>query len=181
MIMSNTKKPAAMLSRLRHKVEEAAAPEILSETSRAEPKRTSILTPSYKREMENENRRVTCFIPWDQLGDLEKIMREASPFLEPLTLTQLIEMMYCQIRQNKQFEQRLMAETPDVLLSRKFKKTSILLKAEIDDYLCRTLIKPGTKQSPYKATTKFIVWIVKTWSWTKPLIRFRHECSQETR
>lgn len=161
---TDNKKPAgkSLLEIAREKKQPAAAAPASSGAGAPAPRPKSILTKSRKPVFEVRNYTLTTNTE-ERLPD---ILKEASPFVTPLSVSQLLELLYCECVGNSKVHDRAKkagkVETPDG------RRTTIRIETELHDWIVRTY--GGTSHA---SLTTFIDWIATDWHWIKGQITYR--------
>lgn len=152
----------SLLSTLRDRKQPAAAAPASSGAAAPAAKPKSILSKSRNPVFEVRNYTLTV-LSEERLPD---ILKEASPFIAPLSVSQLLELLYCECVGNPKVHERAKkagkVETPDG------RRTTIRLETNLHDWITRTY--GGTSHA---SLTTFIDWIASDWHWIKSQITYR--------
>jgi hypothetical protein len=161
--MSQTDTPRkSLVSRLQH-VEQPANQDTPS------PRRRSVLTPlSAIRKLANQTKTLVVYMSFETEGQLERILSEISPFSSPIGLTNLLDMMYCEMRKSAEFFDRARTQIASIDMPPRDKKTSILMKVGIDNFYQKQF-----NQSSLGATSRLTQWIASDWDWIQPKLTYR--------
>ena len=174
--MQEPNKQSAMVSRLRKNEPQAKNEEGIEQT-KPENRPASILTPTYTEDPVSKPRNDTFayIISTEESAKLPEILAQASPFVSPLSITQLVELVYREMRRSPKLLARIQtAFIPSKWLEdwnktlAKQKKTSLKLSVEVIDYLTSNL-----RCNARRALTYFISWIVSDWDWLCPRINHK--------
>ena len=97
-------------------------------------------------------------------------LQDASPFLSPLSLTQFIELIYCEVIQNKQLWHMMndFFETTITVSGVNGKKSSFRLNTKIVQWIIKE-----TGGTTHSAMSMYIEWIFIEWENIKPLLSYR--------
>ena len=162
-----------MLSRLRKCETRSENNKSLGQADTGNPP-ASVLTPTYAEDAVSKQRHntVSYMVSAEDSAKLPEILAQASPFVSPLTITQLVELVYCRMRRSPKLPARAKAAFMPSGWSKyrdgtsvKQKKTSMRLNVEIIDYLTANF-----HTNALRAMTHFISWIVSDWDWPRPWI-----------
>jgi hypothetical protein len=134
-----------------------------------------VLTPQYltkpTKQVAQAIRKCQCALPIELHRQLPDVQKSASPFIAPLSLANLIELMYCEIVNSPELLTMLIESKPPSRVPSDrhdyWQTTSANVPAIVDDYLKVTLNVSSTK-----ALSHFLAWIVSDWGHIKPKIGY---------
>lgn len=142
------------------------------------PKRKSVLTPAATaRPLSKKTKAIVVLMSLETEIQLKAVLEEASPFSGPLTLTNIIDLLYCEMVKTPEILERAKEKISALEMPPQDKRTSVLLKVGIDRFFQKTF-----KLSGFKASSKLVQWIVSDWPWIQPRLKYRglKESSQAT-
>jgi hypothetical protein len=111
---------------------------------------------------------VPVFMSVEVESRLKAILRQASPFIVPLSLTQLVDLIFCELFPSNIFIERAASHIDGYDLGAKDKRTTMMVKEPIDDFLTETF---GI--CSHQVFTKLVRWVVSDWDWIFPRLSFK--------